>query len=335
MENSLLLFNNSNVTVNGTFPLPEFSYWRPTLSFLVIFSTIILGGVAIVPNLPVLVALLKTKKLRTPLNIIHVSVLIEQNITRIYAFLLVVAYAPSILRNCTCSVVLSNILSPIIVTLSAYEPLAFACLAVMQLLHIKNARRITIKSALIGVCLSVAYSVAFGIEMIILLGRNNFTDVLVCPGRCFPATDDSLSPLQLLTVTYVIGAWIPCLIIVFVTSTWSCLTLNFKKCSIGRDEQLNRKMLSLPLIMPIVVILSNTLTGTVVGRLNGSLILSLPLGVFHTYWLISSQVLVNIALVALNGLFSPLLLLYLMPPLRHALKKQPNVVAPTTTTGVG
>ena len=47
-------------------------------------------------------------------------------------------------------------------------------------------------------------------------------------------------------------SYVPSLIVVIITSTWSCVI--FKKYYTGGDNQLNRRMLSLPFIMPLVIL---------------------------------------------------------------------------------
>ena len=47
----------------------------------------------------------------------------------------------------------------------------------------------------------------------------------------------------------------------------------------------------------------------------------LPFGDFHHYWIAFAQLEVSYFTDALSGFFYPVLLLYLMPPLRQALKK--------------
>ena len=64
---------------------------------------------------------------------------------------------------------------------------------------------------------------------------------------------------------------------------WSCAV--FKKYYTGGDDQVNRRMLSLPFIMPLVILLSNSLE-TVIVMLVGKFLVSFSLGEYFPYWII-------------------------------------------------
>ena len=54
-------------------------------------------------------------------------------------------------------------------------------------------------------------------------------------------------------------AILPSLVVGITTSTWSCAA--FKTYYAGRNDQLNYRMLSLPFLMPLVIIASSVFEG--------------------------------------------------------------------------
>ena len=149
------------------------------------------------------------------------------------------------------------------------------------------------------------------------------TDLLLCSRVCL-----SDQQKQTLTVSsafipvflsFILLAWIPSLVTVILTATWSCAI--FKKSYTGGDDQLNKKILSIPLVMPIVIIANNLFAGFIVRALISEIFVRLPLGNFRRYWVAFVQFEVTFILDASSGFFYPFLLrLYLMPPPRQALR---------------
>ena len=121
-------------------------------------------------------------------------------------------------------------------------------------------------------------------------------------------------------------AWIPSIITVFVTATWSFVI--FKKSYTGGDDQLNKRILSIPIIMPTVIITTNLFAGFLIRALISEIFLRLPFGAFHHYWVVFIQIEFTFFLNAFSGFFYPVLLLYLLLPLRQALRKSNSSVAP-------
>ena len=83
MENVTSYINESHK--NGTF-LPQFPFWQSTLAVWTI-TIILIHPSVIVADVKLLVAMLKTKKLRHPLNFIHISILVSQIVSRLVFFL--------------------------------------------------------------------------------------------------------------------------------------------------------------------------------------------------------------------------------------------------------
>ena len=255
---------------NGT-SLPQFPFWRETLAVWMITSLLTNVSVAAV-NLTLFVTMLKTKKLRKPINFIHMSILVTQTVTRVLFLLVVYVYMPPAWANCDCSIVISYIIRILYVFGSVYEPVAFAFLSCLQLLTIKGQKKLG-RVAAAFICFSLAYSAAFIIEYIVIEVKRNFEELVICSDVCIDPDDrDDGQQIPLLTsaigpviLSFLLLAWIPSLITITITATWSCLI--FKQNYTGGDDQLNRRILSIPFIMPTVVVSTNIFSNVLVGSL--------------------------------------------------------------------
>ena len=114
-------------------------------------------------------------------------------------------------------------------------------------------------------------------------------------------------------------------------STWSCIV--FKKYYTGRDDQLNRRMLSLPFIMPLVIIASSVLEA-LLSLLVTRVMFTLSVGDLLPYWIIFADSVLLIGLQFFIRLVYPSVLLYTHTHLRQALLnrfKRHNRVNPGTS----
>ena len=324
MENITSYINESQE--NGTFL--QFPFWQPTLAIWTI-TIILIQPTIVATDLILLVTMLKTKRLRQPLNFIHISILVSQVGSRLIFFFSYLAYIPPGWKSCSCSAFGSSLNHSLYIFITVYEPIAFAFLSCLQLLQLKGKKRL-IQVAVISICISVVYSAIFPIEFIIFQAKQNFQDLLLCSQVCLPdqqeqalAVSSAFIPVFL---SFLPLAWIPSLITVIITATWSCVI--FKKSYTGGNDQLNKRMLSIPLIMPIVIIATNGFAGFIIRALISEIFIHLPLGAFRRYWVGFVQLEFTFILDAFSGFFYPLLLLYLMPPLRQALRKSNATVVP-------
>ncbi len=84
-----------------------------------------------------------------------------------------------------------------------------------------------------------------------------------------------------LSAIFTVLSLFPSLVAVTVTSLWSCIV--FRKYHTGGDDQLNRRMLALPFIMPLTILASSVLEIALV-MLAGWFLLSLSLGEYFPHW---------------------------------------------------
>ena len=312
---------NGSEEINGTF-LPQFPFSRGILSLWIIVS--IFNNLSVVAiHLALLVAMLKTKRLRRPINFIHMSILASQIVSRLIYLLGFFVYVPPAWTNCQCSIFTSYSLRTIRVVVSVYEPVAFAFLSLMQLFIIKG-KRILGKIAAASICFSLAYGAVFAIEYIVLEEKDTSEIVEICSDTCTRPNDQPPNLLLkysfvAIFLSFLLLAWIPSLIIVAITATWSCLI--FKKSYTGGDDQLNKRILSIPFIMPAVVIGTNFVSIILVRALVDRILLLFSIGNFQVYWSTFLRSVTTSIIRAFIGFFYAILLLYLMPPLRQALRK--------------
>ena len=79
-----------------------------------------------------------------------------------------------------------------------------------------------------------------------------------CPGQNVRAAFNCSARLTIAMISYVVLAWLPSLVILLISTTWSCVV--FKKCYTGGNDQLNRWLISLPVILPTGFILTTIFT---------------------------------------------------------------------------
>ena len=336
MEN-ISFFNKSDSSDDNNSLLREFPYWQPTLAVTLLLNTTILSGISLVLYLPLLIELVKIMKKGQfkALNFIHVSLLVAlvlNNISRICLFSLSL---PSAFRSCVCSGPVSAIVLADITFFLVYCPLAFASLSVLQFLTvIRKKKLVNLKVAcgIVSLCIAVSFlCIITTVRELYLAGWRPF-----CTSSCPDSgTETSLAVRDNVILSLSLVILVPSLGVVIVMSTWSCVV--FKKYYTGGDDQLNRKMLSLPFIMPIVIIVSDACE-SLLARLVASLLSMLSLGDLFPYWITFANSILLIFSHSFIGLVYPSVLLYTHTPLRQAVKsilcrfKRPNHVAPATSS---
>ena len=330
MENDSLFLNDSNTTSNL---MGEFPFWRLTLGITLFIYILVLGGIILILYLSILVALLKSKNERhNPLKIVHISLLMTPILESILQILFYAVYLPSIYRHCVCSRLVGVLFLSINVVLSVYQAIAFTGLGVLQFLVVLGKERfVNLKSACGVIALSAGISLIPVIEVVRLLHDSSEQFVcydILCPSSRSQSGD---SVYINVLVSTALGYLLPSLIVVIIVSTWSFVV--FKKYYIGEDDQLSRRMLSLPIVMPVVILASTVIE--LISRIllgQGS---ALSLGDYFPYWILFIQSQLLIFITFITRVAYPLMLIYTQPHLRQVFKKLPrqfkgaNSVAPS------
>ena len=316
MDNLSLLLNTSDT--NLSLPV-EFPYWQLYLAVTVVPYTFSVGCIIAV-HLVLLVALLKTKKEQfKPLNIIHLSLLISALVEDVLRIILNIVYSPSITRYCVCSAIVGTIFVSESLFFAIYRPLAFACLAVLQLLLIIGKKKfVNVKTScgMIALCIGVSLiSVASTARIFFNTNERVYCYESYCPNS---RPESGLGVFVTVLACTTLAVFLPSLVVVFVTSTWSCAV--FKHHYTGGDDQLNRRILSLPIVMPLVLIASSILEAMIL-LLIAEVILILSLGVYSPYWIGLSQTVALIFSRFLIRTTYPVVLAYTHSHVRKSLKE--------------
>ena len=326
MESIFLLSDNnsSDVSSGNSSLLREFPYWQPTLAITLFFNIALPSGIVLFlyfPLLVVLLRLLKKEQLKS-LNLVHVSLLIASILDVILRICLYSLYLPSAFRYCDCSGLLSAILIAEIAFFIVYRPLAHVCLSVLQFLTMIGKKKfvnLKLTCGMVALCITVSFIfvVAAGRELY-LAGWRSVCGSSFCPDSG-PETAFVLRNVVILSLSLII--LLPSLAVVIVMSTWSCVV--FKTYYTGGDDQLNRRMFSLPFIMPIVIIVSAVFEA-LLARLVASFISMFSLGDLFPYWIMFANSILLTVLHSFIGLVYPSVLLYTHTPLRQAIKRLLN-----------
>lgn len=318
MENASLLLNSSNTTDSL---IGEFPFWQPTLAVTLFSFFFVLGGVHVVLYLPLLVTLLKSKKeRRNSLNVLHISLLITRILEDFLRTFFYILYLPPIYRHCVCSQVVGIAFFSTAAFFSVYQPVTFACLGVLQFLVILGKRRlVNFKSACGMIALSIGVSLTFAIVAASLI--HNSSERFICHDSYCPNSRPQSGYNNIFTkllISLSLGTLLPSLIVVIIVSTWSCAI--FKKYYTGGDDQLNRRMLSLPVIMPLTIVASTVLeVGAIL--LLGQALLMLSLGVYFPHWILFAQSQLLFFIMFVTRTVYPLMLIYTQPHLHQVFKK--------------
>ena len=315
MEGVTLLLNSSDVNDSM---LGEFPYWKPTLAVSLIGATLQVWVIVIL-HLLVLVALTKSKKERLrPLNVVHESLLVSAIVEDILRMILDFVYLPSLFRNCFCPVVIGTLYFVVLLYFNVYRTFGFASLSVLQFLVVNGKKKlVNLKVAFgaIGLCIGISLIfIATAVRWIHISDERIFCYDNYCPGY---RSESEFGETLVIFVMVTLLSFLPSLVIVIVTSTWSCAV--FKKYFIGGDDQLNRRILTLPVVMPLVILASTVIEG-VVSLLATEIFLALSLGIYFPYWITVAQAQISTFFRFITRSVYPFVLIYTHSHVRDAVK---------------
>ena len=320
MENvSFLLPNSSDDAGNS---IREFPYWQPTLAIATFFLVTVPFGPILVLYLPlivVLIRMMKKDRLKA-LNLIYVSLLIASIVEDVGRIIIYPIYLPSIFRYCECSGLIDATIGVLYTFFQIYRPLCFAFLSMLQCLVIVGKKKyVTFKVS----CGMIAACIGFATIYAATVAKPIYDDVqnhYCYENHCPNSRSDNMfgffaiSFLAIFCISY-----IPTLAVVITMSTYSCAV--FKKYYTGGDDQLNRRMISLPFIMPLASISSAVLEGIVAISVGNVLSMIPALGELFPYWAHFILTTLLTILRFLIRLVYPLILLYTHAQLRKTVKR--------------
>ena len=138
----------------------------------------------------------------------------------------------------------------------------------------------------------------------------------LCETLCSGAEATTLSTYTVILIVISVFILVPCFGVIFAMVIWSCIV--FKKSYVGGNNELSRRIISLPIIIPQYIILSSALICTL--RETSEIILKATVTDFFANWVIIIDRVLS-ALFEGGGLFYLVILLYIHPQLREAWKE--------------
>ena len=255
----------------------------------------------------------------TPLNLIHISLLISVIVRDTMQMCLLAIYLPSIFQNCTCSPIIGTLLFFEGSCIQVYQPIMFACLSVFQFLVIFGKKKyVNIKSTcgVVGACIGVSLIFITPIVPVV----HNSNERIICFENSCPSSrpQSGMGILATVLTSISVGSLLPSLVVVITFSTWSCAI--FRNYYTGGDDQLNRRMLSLPVLMPLAISTSSVVE-VIALILVGRLLEMLPLGDYSLYWILTIRFQLLVFFRIFTRLVYPLALIYTHSHIRQAVKK--------------
>jgi hypothetical protein len=319
MENASILLHSSD-NGNSSLAIREFPYWQPTLAVVLSLLTISQAGSILIICVPLLVVLLRVVKKDhfKALNLLHVSLVIASIIEDVGHIILYPIQLPYALRFCVCPSLVNTLFAVLFVFFLIYRPFCFSCLSILQFLVVIGKKKfVTLKvSGIIAVCsgLAVIYTASS------VKPTHDTVEKYICY-ESFCPNSRSESPFGLFVISYLFVSHLYC----FPSNYRYCVTMSIWFCAVfknyytGGDDQLNRRMFSLPFIMPLANLASSVVEGAQI-MVVGLLISMLPLGDLFPYWIMFIKFLLASFLRFFIRLVYPSVLLYTHRKLCRAIK---------------
>ena len=297
---------NTSENVSDVFEQPP--YTEATIIILLISFILLLAVPTLLINVSFSIAFFKSEQFYKPLGILHASLLSEILINKLSLCIILCAYYPSALRHCFCSPILSTIFFSSRVWIANFRAIMYASVALCQLLIIIGKKCVNRKTACGCVAFAVGVGAVFATESAILTNLNGerlgCTDF--CPGQNVGASFN-FSANTIVMISYIALTWLPSFVILLISTIWSCIV--FKKCCIGANDQLNKRLISLPIILPAVFILT-TLFAVLLRRLVLFVVQTYEVKFIH-YWLLVSGAMITLLDEILDGIIYQVILTYL------------------------
>ena len=267
----------------------------------------------------------------------HIFLLIASIVEDILRLAIRILLMPGVYRFCSCDGILTTSYVIVVAFFIFYRCSMFSCLGVLQLLVIVGKNKVAnlkVTFGMIFLSISLGFLFDAAITQDVYRTRERvFCYDAYCPGH---RPESGISDLIIIFLAFSLGAYLPSIAVVIATSTWSCVI--FKRYYTGGDDQLNRRMLSLPFIMPLANSASSVLEVFSI-QIVAEILLKLHLGVYYAHWIAFAQTLIFLLMRFLSRIVYPLVLIYTHTELRRSVntllkrfKRNNNRVAPETPT---
>ena len=304
--------NTRNESIAG-----EFTFWKETTAIIFTNKLLLLLPLSFFFNISIVVTISKTKLLRKPLNLIHQSLLLMNCFVIVADIITTCFFVPRAIRFCICPLTASSAYFLTSLLYIGFQPLNYASLGIFQLLTIRGKKKLvsyqTVGASILFCLMVTTLLAAEGVVLVNLAGQTYICDKL-CPQLNTPRF--SGTGIAFYSFTFVV--WIPCFVVVIVCTSWSCFT--FKKRYTGGNNDLNRRVISLPIVLPTIVVIPTLLTFIVLKVIERTLESSEDAE--SIYWTIFAKLLAFQVHEVLSGIGYPCILLRLSPQIRRYWKEQ-------------
>ena len=323
---NLTSVGNQEISASGNISMEEeFPYWQLAMAVRIIVVVFIFIPLIVFFSCSVFFAFVVKKDLHRPLNVVHMSLIVELLLVKLSFIITSFFVSPGIVRYCICPMWLEILYFSSSVFNIAFVNVMLTCLSILQLIYIKGKKQLVgWRVVLALVTGSTIYSILWGIG--VELGLSLRTVHNFCVSLCDGIRLSLFNGYFFSIVTASFLVILPCLIIILIALLWSCFI--FKKSYIGSDSQLNRRIISLPVIMPLVSILASVLF-FIFRRLLQSILRLTATSHYPNFVLLSNEFL-SYVLEGASAFIYPIVLLYIHPQLRSSwkamLKELPGMI---------
>ena len=316
-EAFLTFWQNTSLSDHDNQTEREFPQWRPVVSLLLLGFWILLVSLTIPLNISVILAAVKSSFNRK-LGLIHNYVLVVNILVRACTTLALSNQIPPAIRFCDCSTTINSIFSYLLLFNMCYQPYMLASLAVFQFMIIKGKKKF-VNYKTVGVTLLIITALTIVLSTIFTgLAINNTGRGALCHNTIACAGVDIAQWLSFIA-SFLSIVWVPSVFILLIATVWSCAI--FKKNYVGHDSGLNRRIVAMPLVMPVIVSLISIVAFTSYRVVDFVALQTLASNSFSRNWSAS----LKFTVIALNeitsGLSYPCLILFLNPKLLESWRK--------------
>ena len=297
----------------------EFPQWRPVVSLLLLGFWIQLVSLTFPLTISVIIATMKSSFNRK-LGSIHNYVLVVNIFIRACTTLVLSSQIPPAIRFCDCSTTTNFIFFYLILFNMCYQPYMLASLAVFQFIIIKGKKKFvnykTVGVTLLKItALTIVLPTIF-LGLAIIINRTGTGALCHNTIGCAGVDTPQLGPF---IASFVLIVWVPSVSILLTATAWSCAI--FKRDYAGDDNGLTRRIVAMPLVMPVIASLISIVAFAsyrVGDFITPHIFVS---NSFIRNWNASLRLVVVLLNETTNGISYPCFILFLNPKLWESWKK--------------
>ena len=318
MSNHSIYVNQSIIFNEST--LEDFTNWKAATAVILISQLFLSLPISLFINLSIIFIIVKTKSLRRPLNLIHLSMLILNCLIALPDIITSINFVPNAVRSCECPRLTSLVIFIIEQLYIVFQPLNFASLAVFLLLTMKGKKQfVSYKSvsASIAICSGLTILLVTETSTVLWLTGQTF----VCGGVC-PRQIATRSSGLVIFISYGIFCYVPSFLFVVVCTSWSYVIFEKNFISRRSDEHVSRRIILLPIVLPLVLLLPTIVSAFTLGTAENFLRSTEP-DEFY-YWILFTRFMISQLNVVVPRVVYPFILLLMNPPILRCWKDKNN-----------